>query len=481
MTATIERDHYDERAWVTAVETNPALVEVGGLLDAVNPAGSAALADAFHTLHKGIPRLAEQVDPAHRINLEVMRRLMASPVWAHARQTTVGDLTASTFAVEAIGRHLVDLYRKLAPVADAADRLAAARSEAGEAGIEPGDGNDGAEDAVGAAEAALDAAVDAMGPVFDVGVAAIAGDADEASERSVRAVAGWLGDAGETATMDPARRLDLVRRLTTQRVEDIAKLIGRMDAEVRAQQAANWEAGSDEISGIEVGNDLNRVLPSELLGLCHPALVPDFLDRYDQRRLMQIQRRSRPRLDRGGIVYVEDSSTTMRGDRTNWARALGFTLLRIATRDHRAFRAIVFAGPDDPIVEFDFGDDAATAPFETHLSYLEFTMTGATDFMRPLNRALDYVTAEHTATGRTHSDVVFATDGQAPIDDGWLDTWNAAKTELGLRCYGVAIGPATARSIDLVSDYVTSVSKFTDGTDIGAIFRDVTQPQPITV
>lgn len=485
----VHRDRYDDSAWVDAVEANPDLVDVDTLLASVNPVAPAGFTDAFHTLHKGLPRLTDpdELAPRYRVNAEIIAALMGSPTWTATRQTTVGDTVMAGLAMADTGQQLLTLYRQMAPVQQAADAAQAAQDRYEEAcsgdgdGAEPDDGLlDELRDRCVVGLRALETMVDAMGPVVEVGARGVAHEAAKATERCARAATGWGLAHSELSTMDPTRRLELVRRLTDPRTERIAEIIGRLDAEVTAQQSHNWDVGNGEIAGITLGNDLSRLLPAELLGLCHPALIPEFLDRYDNRRLMQTERRERPRLDRGGIVYVEDSSTTMRGDRSDWARALGVTLLRVAMRQHRAFRAIVFAGPDDPLQVFDFGDDASTCTIDQQLAYVELAMKGNTDFMRPLGRALEFIQAEHDATGRTNSDVVFATDGQAPVTDTWLDDWAEAKDKLGMRCYGIAIGHDTAKSIDLVSDYVTAITRFVDGTDIGSIFRAVTQPQEPT-
>lgn len=467
----VHADRYDLEAWVSAVETNPAIVETDTLLADVHPVASAGFADAYHTLHKGLPRLVDpdDVDPRYRVNVQIIEALMDTAGWAEARMSTVGDPVMAGVAMAAIGGQLLDLYRKLAPVQEAADRAQAALD------AYRADGGDDLADEADRASAELDAMLDAMAPVAVVGARAAADEASEFTARVVCAGTGWEVAADELATMDPAARLALVDRLTNERTERIAALVGRLHCEALAEQARNWDTGNGEIAGLTLGNDLTRLLPSELAGLCHPALLPDFLERYENRQLMQTERRIRPRLDRGGIVYVEDSSTSMRGAPSDWARALGITLLRIAVAQHRAFRAIVFSSPGRMQV-FDFGDDAATSTLDDRLSYAELLMGGRTDFMGPLGRALEFVTAEHDATGRTHSDVVFATDGHAPVTDLWLDDWHAAKDDLGMRCYGIAIGvEAQSSSITRVSDFVTSIDRFTDGTDLGAVFRNVTR------
>jgi uncharacterized protein with von Willebrand factor type A (vWA) domain len=405
------------------------------------------------------------------------------------RQHTVGDAFAAGLATSQMERSLTELYQELAPVQEAADEADKAADDyqdaCDEEGVDPYSDEaaqsgtcEERREAAEAAEAALDALLGDMGPVIERRAREAAQEAAKDAETTNAAAAGWGLEPGELSSLDPKTRLALTERLTTPRMLRIAELFGRLRSELWAQTSRRWDQGPDEIADVTLGDNLNLLVSSELLGLCDPDLEVEFFDRYDRRQLLQYELRTRAKEAKGSVIYVRDSSDSMfnPSDAPDlFAAALGLVLLDAARQQRRGFRAVVF-GSVGQTQTFDFGDDASEATLTERLAFAEFTFTRAgTAFEGPLDVAAGFLADEFERTGKTTGDVVFATDGTAKVQDEWLAAWDAKREALGFRCYGLTIGMDSYHSIEAVSDFVTPVHRLLDGGDIGDVFNAVTK------
>ena len=446
----IVHDRFDARDWGDALALPPIAEGVEGLA-VVDEHAPAALADIFHALLKAVPRLVDRTSlPAEwLLNHRVLTAIMDVPAYRQVRVLTVGDLTQTCVAITAMVPELARLYR-------AAWRALEVSTAEGDS---PG-ARDEVEALLDRFQPAIDACVDHAVEAAGAGVEGL----------SVAEMA-WSLDSGDLGKLDPADRMELAERLATPRLADITARIGRFRIDAMAADRNRWESAPGEVHEVGRGNDLGRLLPSELLALATPELEGDFLDRWDRKQLAVLTTRRRVPEQRGPAVYVEDSSgTVIQNGRDRWLRALGVAICLLAWQRGRDFRAIVFGGPEQQ-VEFDL---PAGSPIESLIAYAEFTMSGGTAFQPPLTMALAYLDAEHQATGHTRSDVIFATDGEAEVAPDWLAHWRAERSRLGFTCFGIVIGHHRAPTVDKVADHVTTVATITDPTiNIDHIFRSV--------
>ena len=101
------------------------------------------------------------------------------------------------------------------------------------------------------------------------------------------------------------------------------------------------------------GRKLSRLLPHELVSLQHPLLRRDFIRRFVDNELLQYDLRGVEAQGKGPLIVCLDGSSSMLGDKEVWAKALTLTLLEIARRERRRFRAICFSSADAPLYSVD--------------------------------------------------------------------------------------------------------------------------------
>lgn len=479
----VVRDRWDVQDYDKARTDVSKIPDLEESLKELSWTAGRLLSDTFTSLHKAAPKVleAEDVDRPFRVNRRVMGELMDTQPWADVRQHTVGDQFLAGLAVTKIADHLKEILERSAEAQkkqDEAEEKAQEYADAcAEAGVDPGDQGavdqrPGLRDLRSEAQRSArnaDDELDRVGPTIAKAARAAAGQAADEIEELAAAAAAWGLEPGEASRMSAGERLALAQRLSTDRMKKITEMFGRLRSEMWAAQSNRWDNGPDEIADITLSDDLNRLTGSELLSLTVPELEGDFLDRWSRKQLLTFEMQSRAREAKGRTIHIEDSSGSMMGDPEIWARAVGLVLLDVAVRQNRGFTAIIFGSKGEERV-FDFGPEPTVLE---RLEFAEFVFHGGTWFEGPLATGLQSLEEEHAATGRTTGDIVFVTDGDAPVSPEFAASWAEARQRLGFRCWGISIGYGVTTALASVCDSVTDVSKLTDGSDVKDVFGEV--------
>jgi uncharacterized protein with von Willebrand factor type A (vWA) domain len=359
-----------------------------------------------------------------------------------------------------------------------------AQAEAGE--MEEGEPQDfqSQKALIDAAMAALEAQIAAEGQEFQDAIEAArasikasirdalkAGIADAKDMESLSSA--WGLDPGSLHRLPANERIEMAKKLNTEKFRRIAQLIGPMHRMAMAEQQRKTVHSRDEVYDVSKGNDVARLLPMELLKLDDPIQELEFFRKFMENDLLQYELRGTERLAKGGIVFCEDGSGSMGGDREIWAKAVGLSLMQIAKVQNRSFYGIHFGGPG-MTQQFDFRDPKKITVDDV-IEFAELFFGGGTDFMTPLSQALDIMREEHAEKGCVKGDIVFATDGMCGVKDTWLEEFKAEQARLGFRVYGIVIGgsPESEPLYTIADKRVFTIQNLINGDDIREIFRAV--------
>ncbi|MEL6178091.1 MAG: VWA domain-containing protein [Myxococcota bacterium] len=295
----------------------------------------------------------------------------------------------------------------------------------------------------------------------------------EDNDREMSAFGQHLG-LPEGATRGSATaKLDLGDSLAQNaKLKLLARMVGAFREFAQAQRRSTFERRPAEVHAIDMGRELARLLPAELSLRRHPLLRREFMRRFAEAKLLHYAVEGLERAGRGPMVVCLDGSGSMQGEKELWAKAMALTLLEIARRQKRHFRAIVFSGGRHDLRVFDLLERPSPGQAEPPkvelrelMDFAEHFPGGGTDFEAPLNKALELLETQAQLKG---GDIVFVTDGAASISPAWLKQFNAARTRLEFSVYAVLVD--TGRRIgqelrtDTVArfaDRVTSVSQLT--------------------
>ena len=258
-------------------------------------------------------------------------------------------------------------------------------------------------------------------------------------------MAAWGVGPGELQRMDFEARRRLAERLRTGRMARFIDLIGRFRQMAEGQRARRMENVPGELVGIELGDDLGRLIPSELASLALEVTRPVFIARYAEQRLFVYEQRGETEAGQGAIICCVDCSgsmgcmvpgTGLSGEA--WAKACALAMLDQARTAKRDFAGILFSSAGE-IKVFRF---PASEPVRIGqvFDFAEFFWGGGTNFEEPLGTAAQLLEAEFNDDGAMRGDIAIVTDGICGVSEEWTRAWDEGKAALGFRLFGIQVG-----------------------------------------
>ncbi|OKH99318.1 hypothetical protein A6A06_27660 [Streptomyces sp. CB02923] len=507
-TTAVIADHVDRLTWRDTYEQSAGLRELAEELHEHHDHTADLLTDAFLAAYKGNPRLRERAEmaPSRLVNHQIITALVDSPESAALRRETAGDPYAAAMAVLAqatVLRRILERFRDTQEQAEQAEKAgqaeqaekaeqdaesaAAAVAEALQQAAEQA-AEEAAEQAVkqAAKEAAERSVQDGTTQALAAaapGARAATGNAAAKSARAAREEAAlmraWGFGPGELERMSFDQRARLAERLRTSRLARWAELIGRFRQMADGERARKVENTTGELIGVTLGNDLSRVIPSELAHLGLPQMRAVFAARYAAGELMLYDSQGEQATGRGAIIACVDTSHSMYMDgpggvtREAWAKACALALLDQARHAGRDFVGILFSAADKiRVFRFPAGPDAG---IDQVLDFAETFLGGGTSYQTPLTAACELLEEEFDDAARTRGDIVMLTDDECGVTEEWMRGWNDAKHRLGFRVFGVAIdAPPAAEAgsvLDALCDNLRSIEDLTDIHAAADLFR----------
>lgn len=248
---------------------------------------------------------------------------------------------------------------------------------------------------------------------------------------------------------------DTIKR--SHKLQTIAKLAGRLRRVAAEKQRSKVSDSRSEVSNIEQGAELDRLLPSELMDLLNgddgdrEAL---FYSRFLERKLLQYKLDGKEKEGRGPIIICCDESGSMGGDPECWAKAVALALLDIAQRQKRSWAFIHF---DTQVSRKDLVK-AGKVETQALLECMDYFTGGGTCFEPPLNEAVKTIKEEGDLK---KADVLFITDGICNVNPAWLEQFAQIKKQMGFTVYSVLVN-LRGQGLGAVEQFSDSVYHMTD-------------------
>lgn len=258
--------------------------------------------------------------------------------------------------------------------------------------------------------------------------------------------------------MPAGERLELGRRLArNKKIGELARLVGRFKQDAKAIRRKTLERGVAEAYDIERGSDLGRMIPSELVAMHHPMLAHDFRRRLLEGSLLQYRLQDDEQKNKGPMVVCVDVSSSMEGQKELWSKAVSLTLMDIARRQRRLFRAVMFSS-SNVVKVIDLNRERRYQPdLNKVLELAEFFPGGGTDFEAPIDAAMDLIEEKKLK----RADIVIITDGESQVSPAWLAKLKERKDELNFSIFSVLVdvGSSAVSTLEQFSDRITSIKQ----------------------
>ncbi len=277
---------------------------------------------------------------------------------------------------------------------------------------------------------------------------------------------------GQAGRLSAGERLELGRRLARNRkIAELARMVGRFKQDALALRRKNLDRGPSEVYDVERGSELARLIPAELTALHHPILHRDFKRRLIEGELLQYQLRQDEEKGKGPMVVCLDLSSSMQGDKELWGKAVTLTLMDLARRQRRLFRAVLFSSGEGTLRVLDLNHERRYEPeLSKVLELAEYFPGGGTEFERPIDAAVELLGNKKLRRG----DIVIITDGECQVSPEWLAELLTRKEELQFKIFGVLVdvGSSETSTLAQFSDRMTSVKQLS-AKDTRQIFLNV--------
>lgn len=252
-----------------------------------------------------------------------------------------------------------------------------------------------------------------------------------------------------------ALREQISRLRNSPKLKKIIEITGRLKNIAISKQRTKRKEKSGEIVGVESGNDINKMLPTEALYALDEVSEYYWYKKFSEHNLAQYKTETREKQSKGPIVACIDVSGSMNGYPAQWAGALILVLLDVARKQKRSAAVIHFNGAVVGTQVFSRKDKIS---FDDVLAAVDFRAGGGTDFEAPLNQAVRVIKDEDEFK---EADIVFVTDGSSSVSDEFLKAYKKAKEVGQFSCYSILIG-SDSSVVSSFSDDVSYLSNLTD-------------------
>lgn len=194
-------------------------------------------------------------------------------------------------------------------------------------------------------------------------------------------------------------------------IQELTEILGRMQhAQTKMEQKQVQEsqivhlwhidtASKSDLVGVQESDDINALLPTEIVLLADPELELNFYKKYTEKKLqtfeyqarilkaeeakIQTSKQDRVEESKGPFIICIDTSGSMRGTPESVAKALCLAILKIALRDERHCFLISFSTQINTIELSNI-----TTSITQLLDFLSMSFYGGTDVSSALVEAL---------------------------------------------------------------------------------------------
>lgn len=292
--------------------------------------------------------------------------------------------------------------------------------------------------------------------------------AEEEVREATSYIKDWgLGDkpnkSSKISFSDKIGALERIRK--SKKLKELSDIIGRFKESALRDQKNKHKDGAVAIKSVNIGNDIIHALPSEKMLLVNKVTKKEFYRKFNQKQLLQYELESDKLKAKGPMITCIDMSSSMKGIKEKWSKAVAIALLEIAENQKRNFAAILFNedATEPIIIEKDKKEP------EKILDIAERFDGGGTLFETPLEKALEVI--EQSKFKK--ADIVFITDGHSYTHPDFINKFNKVKDDKEFKVLSVLIYAGSKigniESLKLFSDDIITIGELAELEDANSV------------
>ncbi|KNF10096.1 von willebrand factor type A domain-containing protein [Gottschalkia purinilytica] len=255
----------------------------------------------------------------------------------------------------------------------------------------------------------------------------------------------WGLDDGKLTPTSYEEKIGVSLKLKSlKKVREISEMAGRFKSSASKLQKRKTKEEGQEICGVQMGSEIHKVLPSEKILLAKETTKKSFYKKYIQRELLAYKYKNNKDKSKGPIICCVDTSGSMEGDLEVWSKSVAIALLDIAIKQKRDFVSILFSNKVYKTIEFNKNKMEPSKLYEL----ATFFYGSGTNFVEPLTESINLI----NSAKYKYSDIIFITDGEAPLDEEFIEEFNLVKEKKQFRMITVNVSDKVEEALNEIND-----------------------------
>lgn len=477
-TSVLNTDKFDKRRFEQLYQMSKGLqrIEQNESL----PLFKELLRDIWASLFKVNPELKEDAEIDRRLfpNKKIMERIMKDENYKNYRESTQLDDMLSAIATINFGHQTnqwlqdeilknEELQKRVSKIMKLMDQIQKNEQNNRPEENDQNNGAEGQDQGSSKSEQELDQAMDSLANelanALDFNSKSFshamqnAVDSTKDAKNGLEALFGGksAGNQKGELTKVPLRdKIAIAEKITfDQKFKKIANWVGRYTEIAQTKQKSKYKTMTEQ-SGIETGDDIERIIPSELVMYKNPATKKEFLRRFIEKETLQYEQKGKETLGKGSIIVCLDQSGSMRS-KEEQSKGFALAFLSIAKKQKRNFAYIPFDSSIGKVRFFPKGKVKTNEIIELAMEFLD----GGTKFIPPLTEALNVIKKDSFKD----ADIIFITDGESSMDKRFIEKFNKQKERDGFQVLTLLLGSSGFENeIEFVSDKVIKAETLND-------------------
>ncbi|MEC1158718.1 vWA domain-containing protein [Cytobacillus horneckiae] len=456
--STVNADAFDKRRFNELLKMSKGLKEIKSNGDAVFPLFSQLMGDIWSALYKSKPDLITDEIPKELLpNYSYMEKVMAEELFKGSRELTKLDDLSSALSTISFSNQVLDWINEEAKnngefknaLEKAMESYNQQKNDEGENTTENKNQQQGSNEHENNMQQLADQLESSLTGTNTIG-SMLQESIKESQQKkeNMQKILSGITSGSSSAEMEkvPLRdKFELAQALEKNpNFKKISDWAGKFKQLARSKQKVKHKETVNR-SGVTIGNEIERLLPSEMANMAIPAAKNDFVRRLSESQTMVYNKKGKDKLGKGPIILCLDESGSMRNLESQ-SKGFALAIMSIAQKQKRDFALISFSNNANVTV-FPKGK----SDVKDIIKFAKSFMSGGTNFFAPLKNALQLINGSRFK----NADIIFVTDGEANLTKEFIEEFNKIKVQKKFQCLSILIGSNVNEE---------TVSKFSDNT-----------------